>query len=58
MTELERYEAIERGVSELIRKTEGMSPIRAGYYVCELLAMVPKDMADDIKEEYAIRQGE
>ena len=49
---------ISPAVEILLKETEGMTPIRAAYHVCYLLEMIPKDVADIIKDEYAKRKGE
>ena len=49
---------IDLAIETLLEKTEGMTPIRAAFHVCYLLEMIPKDVANIIKDEYAKRKGE
>ena len=49
---------IELAVEILLKETADMTPIRAAYHVCYLLELIPKETAEQIKDEYAKRRGE
>ena len=45
-------------VEDLLKETADMTPTRAAFHVCYLLAMIKDDVADVIKDRYAKRKGE
>ena len=58
MFESDMEERINSVVEDLLEKTADMTPTRAAFHVCYLLAMIKDDVADVIKDRYAKRKGE